>query len=662
MFNTLFALAVATLCLGADRPAPASRVVDLTTIDGANIDETTIARTIVVDIINPPVDGTAARGTDANPCSSLREALSKAIDAIDRNVPTRVLLKAGVYREALVDLDFAKLPGVVNNLLVIEGADPEKVVLTGADAWPLHTWKDEGGGLYSRPWPYRFGMKSPPWGPKRLIGHRSEMVFVGDRPLRQRLLESYKTTGLDYAQLDRVEYQYTGKHEPSVLKPGEFGIYERLENDPRIFARLTPEQIAAGASLEVSTRQRLLNLGAKQNFVLRNVTVTRFANSLGTFFPEYPIDLQLRYTDNAKPQNILIDNCRFLWNNGMAINVVGDGFTVRDTISSYNGFSGINGDESRDTVLQNNTTNFNGWRAYWGEEVGWFTAGVKMHKTVGQKVLGHTSIGNTVGGFWYDIHCKHIYVENCTTIANPFGQMWELSQGPLHGKRLLSVGGKYEQGGALRLWEVGEVVVEDSVFWQNYPEHNQSPSATVHLHYSKRSSEQTDEHARMDRITPERAELRNNVIAAGPDSRVPLWYTDFRPFDKQTSVPIEPIFASNVYYSSRVPKLMLLQTGMRYSGWDIWGSIKLGEWEPDLRDLAEWSKQTGDTGSRVARTPPIVGVEQWSARVVGIPNADQYPSFTMTPELRAQLDWFTGWTGFSPTVWTPIPDLDGPVD
>jgi hypothetical protein len=490
------------------------------------------------------------------------------------------------------------------------------------------------------------------------------MMFVGNRPLRQRILEHYSVRGTTNFAGDYISYGYMGKSEAaSALKPGEFGVFERIENDPRIFVRLTSDQESKGGTIEVSTRRRFLDFGAKKNVVLRNLVITRFANSLGAFYPDYPIEFRKRFSDDRSPENILVDRCRFEYNNGHGFNIVGRAITLLDSHFSYNGFSGINGDSASDIVFQRNTTNFNGWRAFWGEETGWFTAGVKMHQTKSHKVLGHTVIGNAVGGFWYDIFCSNIYNQDIVALANPWGFMWELSQGPFHGKRLLSIGGKSDYGSSIRIWEVSEAVVEQSVFWHDYPEHNNGPTSAFHIALTKRSSEQTDEHARLERIIPKRIELRDSVIATGSNSRVAVAVADFRPAERQQAAPPGFRFARNLYFSPKSAASLLWEAGASFGDRDLWSPAS-PKWKDNLHAYEKWALLSKDSQSEVLTKAPVTGGSEWNLALTLPQNHRQrmsnLPTYRLPDAVRAEMDWFFTWSGFSPTAWPAIPDQDTP--
>jgi len=161
--------------------------------------------------------------------ATVRAGLLKAQANLQAGVPTRVVFEPGVYRADASDLkwDAGKAH---DTLLILEGT-PGKTVLSGADVFPLSTWKRQGD-LLVHDWPYRFGNFAPFWGPPNLIAYRREMAFVGNGAMRPEVLETYKIGGLGNWSSGGVTYEYTGLRDPAkTLTPGSFGVTERPETD-----------------------------------------------------------------------------------------------------------------------------------------------------------------------------------------------------------------------------------------------------------------------------------------------------------------------------------------------------------------------------------------------------------------------------------------------
>jgi hypothetical protein len=147
---------------------PAAQAQDERRLPGRNVNEALVQATLYVD---------AATGNDAtgNPFRTFKAALARANGNLLAGTPTKIVLNPGTYREG--DLDTGTDP----DFLVIEGREKGTVILSGSDEVPLSAWTDEGGGVYSIPWDKDWYFHDGNWGangPRKLLGHRKEMVFV----------------------------------------------------------------------------------------------------------------------------------------------------------------------------------------------------------------------------------------------------------------------------------------------------------------------------------------------------------------------------------------------------------------------------------------------------------------------------------------------------
>ena len=289
---------------------------------GARIDEGAVRATVVVD----------PKGS----VRTLGEGFAQAYQSVRKGIPTRLLIRPGTYREAVLGLDWSK-GKAADTLLVVEGRG--KVVWTGADVFPLGSWA-KVGPLYRHPWPYRWGNFAYSWSAKGLIGHRSEMVFVDGEPLMPRILERYETEGIvqDPAKPGEVGYRFLGRRDPdAVLGPGEFGVVERPEDEPALFLR--PKENLAPNAIEVSVRRNLLDLRGKGRVVLRNVAFTGAANDDADFGADNAIRFAI--AGDRRSHDVLIDRCKVLWSAQTGLHIDGDRWTIRDSEFSFKGGSGV---------------------------------------------------------------------------------------------------------------------------------------------------------------------------------------------------------------------------------------------------------------------------------------------------------------------------------
>jgi hypothetical protein len=291
-------------------------------------------------------------------------------------------------------------------------------------------------------------------------------------------------------------------------------VAERDENGNKIYLRLPQGKSINDVQIEVTTRRQAFRLdggeskAGKHNLVIRGLTFQRFASR--TKSGESTIAL------GNGSRNLLFDKCRFLWNNAIGLAIGASYSTIRDSAFNYNGFLGINGGMSH-SLLENNATNFNNWRGTWGGQKGWWLAGVKMHRTINQIVRNHTAIGNLTFGFWYDIQCEHVVIDNMTSVANDAdGLFIELSHGPFNISRLLSAN---NGGHAFASTIVGTFSLRDSILYANRSgtmrlKEERVPLPLVYLGWYQRN----DEHA-SKYFGPESFRLENNVFAGGPDQK-----------------------------------------------------------------------------------------------------------------------------------------------
>ncbi len=588
-----------------------SDLFDTTAITGAQIDENTVQKIIRVDASGKKADTT-----------SLADGFQKAYDSLMRGVPTKLVLAPGIYRESAPALDWTAEPAR-STMFVVEGEG--EVQWTGADVFPLSKWKNEGDGLYSHPWPHQFGNYAWRWDSNRaLVSQRSEMAFLNDRPLKPRILETYATTGvgLRTPKGEKITHTYSNfRDAKTILRPGEFGVIERAENGQKIWIRVPAGEVLKEDSIEVSVRRNLIRFVDKHNLVLRNLTVLRVANE--------PHRRAIHFAAFGGPlsTNVLIDRCRFLWNANTGMQIAGEKWTVRDTESSYNGRSGLNTDGLKDALWINNTTNFNNWRGHWGGDTGFASAAVKAHRTDGHLVLGHTSIGNADHGFWYDIDCKNIYMQDVTLVDNlNHGTLhWELAAGPFHGRRLLLANADR----SFYVFNTGHSRLEYSIITTA----GQHSLPNFEQAFRFGGNDRTDAHAITSQAAffKPRVEIRNTVLAVQPPfSRGLIEWTDVRDPDKETYHPYTYTGSGNTFWApaSRQPVTYNIKKGVATND----GSNQIDE-GGTATTLQGWI-DARESGSRIA-DPGLVAPGDYDFRFTPesplASEAARYPQVVLTP-------------------------------
>ena len=466
---------------------------------GADIDESVELSVIRID----PAGGGGF--------ASLDEAKAEIEKNLIAGTPTKVELAAGVHRGTLGRIDTTR-GKALDTLLVIEGQGKGETVVSGADLVAADRWEDLGGGLYRTDWEHDWGNFAMQWEAPKVLGHRAEMVFVDGQLMDQVLIEryDYSISGelMDHGNR-KQQWKYAGfldpEKRPEVMPPGTFGVAERDENGNKVYLRLPEGVTIDDAQVEVSTRRQFVRFAGdqwskpgKNNLVLRGFTVQHYASRTKDWGEEQVVAL------GRGVENILIDDCAFVWNNATGLHLHAKQITVRDTEASYNGMSGFGG-EFANAVLENNVTNFNNWRGAWGNMYGWNWGGAKFGGKNGgnQTIRGHEAIGNLTHGFWYDIHPHHIDIDGLVSLKNyQTGLDIELTQGPFTITRALLAGNRsYE----FTMSIVGDFVLEDSILYDsNSPpqaklKKERVPHAAVNLQWYVRN----DEHAKQRPIDPD---------------------------------------------------------------------------------------------------------------------------------------------------------------
>lgn len=570
--------------------------------------------------------------------ATLRAGFQKAHDNLMAGIATRLVLRPGVYRADVSDLTWDT--GRARDTLLVIAGTPGKTVWTGTDVFPLSTWKRQGDMLV-HDWPYKFGNYSPPWGPKKVIAHRSELAFVGGVALRPEVLETYKVNGgTDPFAGGELTYDYTGLRDPAkTLTPGTFGVTERPENGGRVYLRLPPGTTPGEQGMEMAVRRQLVNFGAKHNLVVRGIAFVHCASPQPGYVTLCPMTFSAQ--GDSTPRNILLDDCRFLWNSGSGLNVTGQDWTIRNCVFDYNGFSGITAGVCRNILFEGNETSFNVWRAWRGGEIGWSYAGVKMHETTGQRVTHHLSVGNLTMGFWWDVHCHDITLQDSAFVANVGnGVMWELSAGPFYGRRLICAGGNSDFCSPLLMMNIGSGSVEDSIFYNDYPGGDKKNSSVTFASYTR-----DDPHAKREPITRGVYEVRRSLIVGGPRQEALVRAENWNaPADAMT-----PRGAGNIYYSPR--------------GQQMFRTHLTAADDYSLKRFAVYRAMAGEAGSRWL-DPKLRDPKHYDFRFAPDSplraEAARFPSYALPAAKQRELTAFWQWLRVTSPDGSGAPPADEP--
>lgn len=408
-------------------------------ITGAQIDESQIKQTIHVDINHSDASDSNS-GLQENPFKSLSAALEKAKEHLRQGEGTKIVIHPGTYREGEIVFDGREIGSQAKDaLLVIEGTEKGKVIISGSEEWRPDTWR-RVGSYYQHDWSYDFGNDGGPWGkknPKEVIAHRSEMVFINGKPLKQVLLEKYNYTWPESVN-GRGNHQYIGFDNPkNVLEPNTFGVAELDENGNKIYIYPADGVDFANAKIEVATKRFLLGFSHMENLVLRNLVFQHSASQLTQHSGNQVTGgAAVRVgsawdLDEFENNNILIEDCDFRWNNARGLYLAyNKNLTLRRNTFNYNGFAGLIAHAILNTVWEDNETSFNNWRGYSGNFGGWAIGGAKLLWIRDGVFKRHQTIGNMTHGLWFDTGNRNILIEDLTAIHNRQGLFLEISPGP----------------------------------------------------------------------------------------------------------------------------------------------------------------------------------------------------------------------------------------
>lgn len=596
-----------------------------TKISGAQLDESFVRETIETPSALYP---------------TLVQAFDAAQSSLVRGIPTKIVIKSGTYRESILDRDWMK-ERTADTLLIIEGEG--KVVWTGSDLFPIQCWT-KIGHLYRLDWNRNFGNFAYSWGPKHLIGHRVEQVFIDEQPLFQRILEKYEISGVEQNPdiVNQVSYRFTGTLKPEdVLKPGQFGVFDRTETGPSIWMNPPLGVDLQSAKIEVSARKRLLDLVGKNNLVLRNITFQHCANDDREFGSLNPVTFG--FHKGHPSTNVLIDSCRFLWNSGTGLMIGGQNWTIKESVFNFNGCSGIASGLTTNLLFVDNETSFNVWRAWRGGETGYYTGGFKMHQTSQHKIQGHLALGNCTGGAWWDIHCQEVYAEEMVLIDNAFQLQFELATGPFWGHRILMSGGKYEDG-LVHLW-AGATKFTNSIFHSNLKNNGET------VLYGFRLWDRDDPHSNMQPIELGPQEVEDCLFVAGDNVKAFAIMDDIRG-ESRTRHPIIKYFGkNNVFWHPTHDEF-----------WKNWVTAYEREAKYNPTSIEEWIELGGQNEQNPRQLDPrLIDPSFYNFRIGHesklYKERSRWPSVQISADKLKEMKWFFEWSGFEPNTWTqPVSD------
>ena len=360
----------------------------------AKIDESRETATLYVDAI---------KGSDSNPGTSqlplktVGAAATKAISNNQAGIGTKVIIRAGIYREAVTMTVSAKDTTFPTTF---QAATAGTVIISGADVWT--GWKVYNGNskIYTHAWANQWGLCPLDTGsegapPEQDIVRRREMAMVNGTLMSQVMSINAMRVGTFYV------------NESS----GTIYLWPPTGTDPNT------------ATVEIATRPNLFTINGKSNIVIRGLTF-QYGNACRT-------DAVVIVTNGAS--NILVDNSFFYWNNTTALKFLNTTYmTVQNGVFNHNGTSGVKGFDTKYDLWQNNQTNFNGWRGAQGVYYYWGEAGTHFMGSHEQTVKNITSAFNQTFGFHWDTDNQNVAADSLIAPQNQLAAGFiEKSEGPM---------------------------------------------------------------------------------------------------------------------------------------------------------------------------------------------------------------------------------------
>ena len=393
-------------------------------VTGAAVDES-----VAFEVVTVSADGRA--GTEA----TLAEGLQRAQKLLEGGKNARVEVHPGLYREGGLSLP-GNLEAETTGTLVIEGVGDGEAILTGADDFS-GGWSEVPGapGVWSKPWPHRFGMGGQPWARWGFLlpaeACRAEVLMVDGELFLPVMLEKFAwvdpdgavpLSDFDDGSNELGRWDALGVRPPADLPAGGYAV---VESDGVIYARPEEGVDLNAASVEAAVRPQILSLPQRRDTVLRNLTFRHTVNH-----PGGTADGGRFSTASIGGRNVLVEDCRFLENgaHGLSLDAAATDVTIRGCAFNANGWKGLAGGFQPENVLyENNESSSNNWRGHMGGEHSWDAAGVKIfgvNSTRGIAVRGHRSFANLTHGFWLDqsfVPYAPVVIENGVFFGNRFG-------------------------------------------------------------------------------------------------------------------------------------------------------------------------------------------------------------------------------------------------
>jgi hypothetical protein len=341
----------------------------------------------------------AQKGSDANggsnsaPLKTIQAAVNKANANNQKSIGTKIIVNAGVYREAV---SINPVSGQTTVPLTVQAAVAGTAVISGSNVLGNWTTDPSLASAYETTWRPTAGTCAQPsgWPAFSSIGLHTEMIFVNGTPMTQVLSHSQLRAGTFYVN----------------------------ESGGMVYVWPASGTNMQTALVEAATRQKTISIVGRTNIVLRGLVFTQAANCINTSGATV-----------TTGSNILIDSVQANWNNWGGLGIYSsNSVTVKNSIASYNGGVGIQGRQDQNTLLSFNESDYNNWRGAQAAFYEWGMGGTKFFQMRTASVQNHFSYNNQAEGLWFDTDNKNITINGATLVGNvTAGLQIERNEGPV---------------------------------------------------------------------------------------------------------------------------------------------------------------------------------------------------------------------------------------
>lgn len=365
----------------------------------------------------------AHSGSQSSPLRTIQTAVDKADANNQKNVATKIIVKAGVYREA-VNIGAYRSTGAT---VTIQAATTGTAYIDGADV--LSNWSPQSNGTYTHTWTPNLGTCAVPsgWpGTIPTIARRTEMLFVNGKPLTQVISSSQ-------------------------LVPGTFYVNE---SSNLIYMHPASGTTVSTATVEAAVRRQTLTIAGRKDIVVRGMVFRHAAscvNSAGV--------------NVNGSSNILFDSDQALWNNWGGIGIYGtNNVTVQNSLANYNGGLGFMSANDQYVLFNFNQSDYNNWRGAQGGIYDWGMGGAKFMYMRSTTVQNHFSYNNQAQGLWFDTDNKNVTINNATLSGNHMAALQlEANEGPI----TVENSHVCSSGSGVNILNVENLSIKNNAFYNN---------------------------------------------------------------------------------------------------------------------------------------------------------------------------------------------------